>query len=367
MRTQNQKKTAAPQQQTSLLGRSLPANSEAERAILSALLIDDQQVGSVAETLSPNDFYTPANRTVYEAILDMAQARKRIDLVTLQDELTKRGVLDQIGGVVYLITLQEDIPAVGMVEHHAKIVKEKSVLRSLIGSAASIITECYSQDDKEIESVLDHAEKTIFDISNQRTRDGFVQIDIWLKKTFQHLSDIKSHAKGITGVPSGYKKLDEMTSGFQKGDLLVAAGRPSMGKTGVSLCMAQHAALSGFSVGFFSLEMSAEQLVLRLLSSESGIPHHKIRNATISSQEWVELTNVAAGSYTVTVSDANGCESVSSFTLTEPTAVVAMIQDNGNGTATGSGSGGAFSSAALLLAILVSTAATPISRACCIA
>ncbi len=296
MRTQKQQRyTKEKTQETpSLLGRTLPANVEAERAVLSALLLNDEYVNLVSEQLLPEDFYIPANRTIYETILSMSNVRQRVDLVTLQDELIKKGVLENVGGLVYLIGLQEDIPAMGMISQHAKIVKEKAVLRSLITSAASIITQCYSQDEESIESVLDQAEKTIFEISNKRSRDGFVQIDIWLKKTFQHLSDIKTHSKGVTGVPTGYKKLDEMTSGFQKGDLLVAAGRPSMGKTGVALCMAQHAALQGFSVGFFSLEMSAEQLVLRLLSSESGIPHQKIRNATISSQEWVELTNVAA-------------------------------------------------------------------------
>ena len=183
------------------------------------------------------------------------------------------------------MSLQEDIPALGLVEQHARIVKEKAVLRDLIQSAASIISGCYSQDEKNIDTVLDQAEKKIFEISNKRSSQTFVQLDIWLKKTFQHLSDIKSNSKGITGIPSGYKKLDQMTSGFQNGDLLILAARPSMGKTALALCIAEHAARAGTAIGFFSLEMAAEQLVLRLLSSESGIPHQSIRNATISSQE----------------------------------------------------------------------------------
>ncbi len=225
---------------------------------------------------------------------DLEQQNKRIDLVTLQDELGKRGQLDSIGGVVYLVSLQEDIPSVGLIEQHAQIIKEKSVLRELISSATTIIANCYSQDDKNIDAVLDAAEQTIFHIANKRAINNFVQLDIWLKKTFQHLSDIKSHSKGITGIPSGHKKLDLMTSGFQNGDLVVLAARPSMGKTALALCIATAAAQNGFSIGVFSLEMSAEQLTLRLLSSESGIAHQHIRNATISSEEWVELTNVAA-------------------------------------------------------------------------
>lgn len=277
-----------------VLGRSLPANIEAERSVLGALLLNDEKVGTVAEIIRPSDFYSPAHQMVFQAIIDLSQQSKRVDLVTLQDELTKRDKLETIGGIVYLVSLQEDIPAIGLIEQHAKIVKEKSILRELISSATGIITNCYSQDEKNIESVLDEAEKTVFEISNKRTKQSFVQIDIWLKKTFQHLSDIKSHSKGVTGIAAGFKQLDQMTSGFQNGDLVILAGRPSMGKTAIALSLLSNAARSGTCIGFFSLEMSAEQLTLRMLSSESGIAHHHIRNASISSQEWVELTNVAA-------------------------------------------------------------------------
>lgn len=277
-----------------ILGKQLPANIDAERSVLGALLLNDEYIGKVSELLSADDFYSPPHKLIYQALLDITQLRKRSDLVTLQDELNKREQLDAVGGLVYLISLQEDIPSVGMVEQHAALIKEKSVLRDLISSAANIITNCYSQDDKGIDVVLDEAEKTIFQISNKRTTQSFVQLDIWLKKTFQHLSDIKSHSKGVTGIPAGYKKFDEMTSGFQNGDLIVLAARPSMGKTALALNIAASAATQNFTVGVFSLEMSAEQLTLRMLSSESGIPHQSIRNATISSDEWVALTHVAA-------------------------------------------------------------------------
>jgi replicative DNA helicase len=275
------------------LGRSLPASVEAERAILGALLLNDETMHTVSNLLRPDDFYSNANKMIYQAMLDLVAQNKRIDLITLQDFLAVQNNLDNIGGVIYLISLQEEIPALGLVKQHAQIIKEKAVLRDLIGSATSIVSNCYDQDNDGIDVVLDQAEKTIFEIANKRTKSSFVQIDIWLKKTFQHLSDIKSHSKGVTGVPTGYKKFDAMTSGFQNGDLVVLAGRPSMGKTALALCLATQAAHSGFTVGIFSLEMSAEQLTLRLLSSESGISLHKIRNGTISSQEWLELTSVA--------------------------------------------------------------------------
>ncbi|MFZ5954522.1 MAG: replicative DNA helicase [Candidatus Dependentiae bacterium] len=286
--------TPKPIDAQKLLGRTLPANIQAEKAVLGAVLLNDETLSLLAELLVPSDFYVSQHQVIYATILEIAQKRSRIDLVTLQDELTKKNQLEAAGGLVYLVSLTEDFSGAGLVEQHAKLIKEKSTLRELISSATSIISHCYDQNEQEIDSVLDAAEKTIFQISNKRASQSFVQLDIWLKKTFQHLSEIKSHSKGITGVASGYKKLDIMTSGFQKGDLIVLAARPSMGKTALALSLALEAAASGVTVGFFSLEMAAEQLTLRLLSAEAGIPHHNIRNATITSDEWVELTNVAA-------------------------------------------------------------------------
>ncbi len=281
-------------QSEKLLGRKLPFSVEAERSVLGALLLNDEHLHSIAELLAPHDFYIPANKLIFQTLLELVQALKRIDLVTLQDALDKKALLEEIGGISYLLSLQEDIPALGMLTQHAQIVKEKSVLRSLISSATTIITNCYDQNEQNIDAVLDLAEQTIFQISNKRTNQNFVQLNIWLKKTFEYLSDIKSNSRGITGIASGYKKLDHMTSGFQKGDFIVLAARPSMGKTALALELASHAANQGHTVGFFSLEMSAEQLTLRLLSSQAGIAHQRIRNATISSDEWLELTNVAA-------------------------------------------------------------------------
>lgn len=289
-----QSKREQPPSTSSVLGKQLPSNLDAERSVLGAFLLHDEHVRSVTEILIAQDFYSIAHQTIYQAMASLIHEQKRIDLVTVQDELIKQDQLQQVGGLAYLVSLQEDIPALGLVEQHARIIKEKAVLRDLIQSAAGIISSCYAQDEKNIDTVLDLAEKKIFEISDKRVTQNFVQLDIWLKKTFQHLSDIKSHSKGITGIPAGYKKLDQMTSGFQNGDLIILAARPSMGKTALALCIAEHAARAGTAIGFFSLEMAAEQLVLRLLSSESGIPHHSIRNATISSQEWLELTNIAA-------------------------------------------------------------------------
>ena len=247
-----------------ILGKSLPYNIEAERSVLGSILLDVQTLSSVIDFLRAQDFYHSAHKIIFETITDLSHKLNNVDLVTLQDELEKKGKLELIGGSGYLLSLQEDIPSTGMIEAHARIIKEKSILRELISSATSIISNCYAQNSEEIESLLDEAEKIIFNISNKRTNQSFVQLNIWLKKTFQHLNDIKTHRKGVTGVPSGYGKMDEMTSGFQNSDLIVLAARPSMGKTALALNLAVRAARENFTIGIFSLEMAAEQLTLRL-------------------------------------------------------------------------------------------------------
>ena len=278
----------------SLLGKSLPANVEAEKSVLGALMLNDEFVPVVSQIIGPDDFYVPTHKHIFSAMMALSGRQARIDVITLQDELGKSQVLDDVGGVVYLVSLQEELTGIGLVEQHARIIKEKAILRELISSATSIVAHCYDQNNKDIDTVLDQAEKTIFQISNKRTSHNFVQLTIWLKKTFAYLAEIKGYSKGVTGVPSGYKKLDTMSSGFQPGDLIVLAARPSMGKTALALDIASFAASTGVTVGFFSLEMSAEQLTLRLLSAAARVPHQNIRNATITSDEWDGLTNAAA-------------------------------------------------------------------------
>ena len=276
-----------------ILGKRLPANVEAEKAVLASILLNEDNLALVSEILKPTDFYVPTHQTIYSSIINLAHNNKKIDLVTLQNDLEEKNELDNVGGLQFLIELQEDIPAVGLASQHAKIVKDKAILRELISSAANIITACYKQNQEDIDTVLDLAEKNIFQISNKRTTPSFAQLDIWLKKTFDHLNTVRGMREGLTGIPSGFAKFDEMTSGMQRGDLLILAARPSMGKTTLAMNIAINAAKAGHAVGVFSLEMSAEQLVLRMLSSESKIPHQKIRNASISSDEWIELTSTA--------------------------------------------------------------------------
>ena len=284
----------APQANDKFSSKNLPVSLDAEKSVLAAILLNSQNITLVCDLLKPTDFYGNANQIIYQTVLDLAQTNQKIDLVVLQDELEKKQQLEAIGGLFYLMELQEDIPSLGMIAQHAKIVKDKSVLRTLIQSASEIIASCYGQDIEEIDSVLDFSEKKIFEIANNLTPSNFVPFEVLLKRTFQHLAQIKSNREGVTGVPSGFAAFDIMTSGMQKGDLLILAARPSMGKTALALNMALNAWKAGFGVGVFSLEMSSEQLALRMLSSEARIPHQKIRNAAVSSDEWMELTNTAA-------------------------------------------------------------------------
>lgn len=277
-----------------LLGKTLPMSLEAEKSVLGAVLMENSSFNALEEHLQPQDFYVPAHQVIFKHMLTLVRANQKIDVITLQDSLQKASELLSVGDVAYLIELQENIPTFGMIEQHVQIIKAKAVLRHLISSSVDIITSCYNQNDQELDVVIDEAEKKIFQIIHNRTKQNFVQLNIWLKKTFQHLSSIKSSSRGITGVATHFKGLDRLTSGFQPGDLIILAARPSMGKTSFALNVAINAARQGISVGVFSLEMAAEQLTLRLLSTESGIDHQKIRNATISSEEWIGLTHVAA-------------------------------------------------------------------------
>jgi replicative DNA helicase len=277
-----------------ILGKSLPTSIEAEKAVLSAILLDDENLTLVTDILRATDFYVKQHQHIFQAIVDIASSGLKCDLLVLQDQLINKKLLDEVGGIEYLMELQEDIPSMGLIAQHARIVKDKSMLRDLIHSAASIISSCYDQNIDEIDSVLDTAEQKIFQISNKLAAPTFVRLDEVLKKTFQQLAQVKSSQEGITGTTTGFKAFDTMTSGMQRGDLLILAARPSMGKTALALNIATEAWHAGCPVAIFSLEMSAEQLVLRMLSAESQIPHQKIRNALLGPEEFMTLTNTAA-------------------------------------------------------------------------
>ncbi len=279
---------------SSLLGQELPYNLEAEKALIASVLLDNSSLNSISEHLSPSDFYHKAHKIIFEVFFDLFKDNKQIDLVVLHEKLTSAKKLEECGGLNYLLELQEHIPCLNLLDQYIKIVKDRATMRKLIISCSNIIRLCYNPQGNTIDDILDKAENEIFQLASTVGSNNFCKLSDLLKTTFERLSRISEKRSDVTGIPSGFIEFDKMTSGLQPGDLIILAARPSMGKTALALNTAVNAWKSGYKVGIFSLEMSCEQLVLRMISSESGISHQKIRNANISSEEWIELTNTAA-------------------------------------------------------------------------
>ncbi|OGP80281.1 MAG: replicative DNA helicase [Deltaproteobacteria bacterium RBG_16_49_23] len=271
-----------------------PQNIEAEQAVLGGILIENEAINRVMEILSPDDFYRDGHRKLYGALIDLSDRDEPADLITMTNELRKRDQLDAIGGASYLAFLIDSIPTAANIEYYAKIVREKSVLRKLIETSTEIITQSY-QDRGDVENFLDEAEKAIFEISERRVRPSFYSIREVVKDSLDTISKLYEKKEHITGVPSGFKELDKMTAGFQPSDLIIVAGRPSMGKTAFCLNIAQYAAIERKTPSaIFSLEMSKEQLVIRMLCSQSQVEGNRLRTGFLHESDWTKLT-LAAG------------------------------------------------------------------------
>lgn len=276
-----------------LLEKIPPQNLDAEQSVLGAMLIDHEAVVKAIETLRPQDFYRDANAHIYEAIVNLFDRSEAVDLITLSEELRQSGLLDQVGGVSYVAGLANSVPTSANVEYYARIVQEKSLLRSLI-SASTRIAQMGYEGDEEIESLLDKAEQMIFEVSQRKTNSGFVPLKTILMQTFERIEFLYQSKGGITGVPSGFTNLDKLTSGFQNSDLIIVAARPSMGKTSLCLNIAQHASVrKKLPVALFSLEMSREQLVTRMLCGEAMVDQQKVRTGKLSDEDWQKLTQAA--------------------------------------------------------------------------
>ncbi|MEE2790615.1 MAG: replicative DNA helicase [Acidobacteriota bacterium] len=270
--------------------RSLPQNLEAERCVLGAILIHNDNFNQAAELIDADDFFRDAHRRVFDKMVDLNEKGEVIDLVTLKDELGRSGDLDRVGGPAYIASLVDGVPRSTHVEHYAQIVKEKSTLRNLIFSANRILETAYNAAE-ESASVLDEAEQAIFSIADDNIHTGFVPLRDLVQGSFATIEQLQEHAGLVTGVPSGFVNLDELTSGFQPSDLVILAARPSMGKTAFVLNIAQHLGIkTNFTVGVFSLEMSKEQLFMRMLTTEAGIDSHKFRAGLLNEREYGELS-----------------------------------------------------------------------------
>jgi replicative DNA helicase len=271
-----------------------PQNIQAERSVLGSMMMDDEAIGSAVEILDPSWFYEEAHRKIYNAICDLYNAHKNVDLITLSDKLTSDGVLDQIGGVSFISELVESVPSSANVEHYANIVKEKGVLRRLIKCANQIIGESYEVKGT-VESVVDNAERLIFEIADLKEKQKSFHIKDLVKDSIENLDKLYQRKEHITGLATNYIELDKMMSGLQKSDLIILAGRPSMGKSALAVSMAERVAIEGgHGVAIFSLEMSKEQLVQRLLCSQARVDAHKVRNGFLSPDDWPKLTRAAS-------------------------------------------------------------------------
>ena len=278
-------------------GKRLPPQSiEAEMSVLGGILLENEAINQVLELLAPEDFYREPHRKIFKAMLELSEQREPCDFITLTMMLKKRGDLDEAGGGDYLATLVDYVPTAANIAYYCKIVKEKSVARKLINASTDIITQGYDEQT-DLTELLDKAQRSILEISENQLKRSFYELKSLLKDTFKSLEELSERQDHITGVASGFVDLDKMTAGFQRGDLIIIAGRPSMGKTAYALNVAQYAAIHAdnpVSVAVFSLEMSKEQLAMRLLCSEARIDASRMRTGNLGEGDWEKLTRGAS-------------------------------------------------------------------------
>lgn len=270
--------------------RILPHNLEAERSVLGAILIDNDTYSLAAAVVTPEAFFRDAHRRIYDKMTALAERSQPIDLVTLKEELERGGDLEEVGGPAYVASLLDGVPRSTNVEYYAKIVKEKATLRNLIHSANKILSNAY-EADQEADLILDEAESAIFAVAEDRVKAGFVPMRDLVRESFPKIEKLFEHQSFITGVGTHLADLDRMTRGFQPGDLVIVAARPSMGKTSLVLNMCQHTATHGGVAGFFSLEMSKEQLFMRMLASEAKIDSYRLLSGQIGQKEYGQITH----------------------------------------------------------------------------
>jgi replicative DNA helicase len=272
------------------LDRLPPHNLDAEQSVLGSLLIDRDAIIRVAAMLKADDFYHGANGTIYQAIIDLYNRREPTDFVTLTDELQRRERLDQVGGVAYLSSLLTVVPTAVHIEYYGKIVERTATLRRLIDAGAQIVSIGY-QDGIDVDDAMDSSERAIFDVSQRRTTRDFQSIADVLERFFDQIDYMQKNRGSLVGVPTGYSELDKLTGGLQRSDLIIIAARPSVGKTAFALGIAYNAAvLHRKTIGMFSIEMSAEQLVQRLLATETMIDSHRLRLGQIEDHEWDRIS-----------------------------------------------------------------------------
>jgi replicative DNA helicase len=270
-----------------------PQNLEAEQSVLGAILLENAAMSRAMEVLTEEDFYKTAHRKIYLAMLDLSEHGEVIDQITLTEHLKGKGELESVGGAAYLAELVQVVPTAANVRYHCKIVRDKALLRGLIGTSTEVITRGYDGTGS-VDDLLDYAERSVFSLAQGKLGRSFTELKHVIRESLDLVDALSKRKEKITGVPTGFYDLDDLTAGLQASDLIVIAGRPSMGKTSLALGMAQHAAIHHRkSVGIFSLEMSKAQLVLRMLSSEAHVDSHFLRTGKLQKEDWWRLAEAA--------------------------------------------------------------------------
>lgn len=273
------------------IGRIPPQSIEAEESILGSMIVDKTAINTAIEIVRPDDFYRQSNGEVYSAIIDLFNKNEPVDLITLQEELKRRGTLESIGGVTYLANLSGGVATTANTEYYCKIVEDKSTLRKLINSSNEIIGKAY-EDSEEVNIIIEVAEKNIFDITQGSQREGFAPINEVLLDSFAKIEEMAANKGGLTGLTTGFIDIDMKLSGLQKSDLVLLAARPSMGKTALGINIVTNSALkAGAKVAVFSLEMSKEQLVQRMIAATAHVDLQKIISGRLDEEEWLNIIN----------------------------------------------------------------------------
>ena len=267
-----------------------PQNLEAERSTLGSMLLDKEAIFRAMEILRPEDFYKEAHRIIFQAVVSLANRNEAVDLVTVTEELRQKNQLEDVGGVPYLTSLVNAVPTAANVEFYARIVEEKALLRGLIQTATEIVNQGY-EGAEEVEKIIDQAEQAIFNVAQRRTTRGYTLLKDTLNEAFEKIEKIFESKGGVTGIPTGYSDFDRYTAGLQPSDLIILAARPSMGKTTFALNIAQYAAVEmRIPTVIFSLEMSKEQLAMKLLCAEAGVDNQRIRTGALTDADWPRLS-----------------------------------------------------------------------------
>ena len=270
-----------------------PQNLEAEASVLGGILLENEAINRVLEILAPADFYRESHRKIFRAMVELTDRTEPADLITLSELLKAKGELEAVGGSTYLASLADQVPTAANIAHYARIIREKAILRQLINSATEIATRGF-EEQGNVDEFLDAAEKVIFDIAEKKIKSAFVSVGDMIKDTLKAVERLYERKELVTGVPTGFKDLDKLTAGLQPSELIIVAGRPSMGKTAFALNIATYASLNaGIGVAVFSLEMAREQLVLRMLCSEARVDNSKVRAGYLGERDFPKLANAA--------------------------------------------------------------------------